>query len=520
MKRYLLFFSMVLLTGGCTKLKEEFKGDLTADQVANNAHSADALLNGLYGSLDPAFTNFLTIFPLQEISTDEVIAPTRGGDWDDNGAWRQLHEQNWTPANGHIQGAFNSLGGICFLATDLMRYNPSPQQKAEALFIRAYASYLLLDMFNQVPYRDPGESLTTEARVRKGLEAWQNILDDLESALPDLPDGPASTANKFAAKFLQMKCYLNKAVYMDRGDPAPVPEDMNKVIQLADEIINSGNFKLADQYFDNFSPDNSNIGYENIFTRGGNYGGSDQFQIFFSFLITQHYQEAPFGLNGWTTLSDIYDLFESQDIRRGIPFSQNGFPPNPNNNITAGFQVGQQFDVFSGDSLFDDTGLPLSFTREVDNIETGKNYRITGIRAVKYPPDYANGNPFSPDNDFVFFRFSDVLLMKAEAILRGGTGTSAGSYGSTPLAIVNYIRTHPSRNASSLASIDVDILLQERAREFWWEGWRREDMIRFKKFLLPFQGKNYSADPKYLLYPIPFQQLSSNSNLSQNKGYE
>ena len=109
--------------------------------------------------------------------------------------------------------------------------------------------------------------------------------------------------------------------------------------------------------------------------------------------------------------------------------------------------------------------------------------------------------------------------MKAEAILRGGTGTNAGPYGNNPTSIINAIRTEPSRGATSLSSATLEDVYNERGFEFWWEGWRRQDMIRFDKFLKPFQEKNYTSDPKYLLYPIPDDQLAVNTNLKQNPGY-
>ena len=77
----------------------------------------------------------------------------------------------------------------------------------------------------------------------------------------------------------------------------------------------------------------------------------------------------------------------------------------------------------------------------------------------------------------------------------------------------------PSRSATALSSINLDVLLDERGRELWWENWRRQDMIRFGEYLKPFQEKEYQSDPKYLLFPIPYEQLSVNSNLVQNKGY-
>jgi len=145
---------------------------------------------------------------------------------------------------------------------------------------------------------------------------------------------------------------------------------------------------------------------------------------------------------------------------------------------------------------------------------------VKGIRPLKYPVDYVSeekgGN--GAENDHVSFRLADVLLMKAEAILRGGTATSAGSYGGTPLALVNAIRTHSSRGASALPALTLDILLDERGRELYNEEWRRQDLIRFGKFLLPRKDKPQSADT-YLIFPIPKTQLDANPLITQNPGY-
>jgi len=109
--------------------------------------------------------------------------------------------------------------------------------------------------------------------------------------------------------------------------------------------------------------------------------------------------------------------------------------------------------------------------------------------------------------------------MKAEAILRGGTATDAGPYGSTALSIVNSIRTDPARGASALSSVDLDILLDERGRELWWEGWRRHDQIRFGKFLGTWDEKPEQSDPRALIFPVPATQVAVNPNLEQNPGY-
>ena len=185
-----------------------------------------------------------------------------------------------------------------------------------------------------------------------------------------------------------------------------------------------------------------------------------------------------------------------------------------------GFLIGQQYNLTTDVPLTDRAGAPLAFTREVKIIETdAKTLEFTGIRPMKYPPDFTNNSAGAIDNDMVHFRLPDILLMKAEAILRGGAATTAGAFGSTPLALVNSFRTHSSRNAGPLAAVDLNSLLDERGRELYLELWRRQDMVRFGKFLGPIQEGPTSSDAKYLIFPIPNQQIAVNPNYTQNPGY-
>jgi len=512
----ILILFTALINHGCTKLHENVGSNLTPAQITIDSSYAAILLQGVYGSLDWTFSSFQQIFALSEITTDEAIAPTRGNNWDDNGQWRVLHQQTWDPNNLHVHECFNSLGGVVYAATDMLKYNATPRQKAEAGFLRAWAMYWLLDMFNQVPYREAGESTVPPSHVRTGMNALDYIIGELNAVEADLPDGPAGRANKYAARMLLMKCYLNKGVYMNRQNPGFDPADMNRVIALADSIIKSGNFHFSKNYFDNFCPDNGSIGIENIFTQlsSSREGYAIQVAWIAGFSFPQ------FGANGFSTLPDFYEKFEPLDKRREDVYPYSSAPPNPGHRVNVGFLNGQQYDLKTGDSLFSGL-LPVIFTPEVHTTEPGPNIEMTGIRAIKYAPDYSDYPfyNFPCSNDFVYFRFTDVLLMKAEAILRNGTGTDAGPYGNNALSIVNAIRTDKSRNASALSTIDLDKLFDERGRELWWENWRRQDMIRFKKFLLPFYEKRYQSDPKYLLFPIPYDQLAVNPYLAQNAGY-
>jgi starch-binding outer membrane protein, SusD/RagB family len=526
-RKILIVFLVFSIIGfNCTKLEEKFAGDLSADQIAGGGSSASALLVGTYNSMRTTFQDQTRVYCLWEMTTDELIGPTRGPDWDDNGVWRVLHEHKWDGENIRLREGFNDLLGTVYAATNLLQFNPTPQQAAEARFLRAFAMFMVLDGWDQVPYREPGESVLEPSRVRKGAEALDYIITEVTAIINDLPVGGGankSKANKDAARVLLMKCYLNKGVFASnatRNAPTFAPADMNQVITLADQVINTGLYSFAPNYFDNFAPANTTIGTENIWTQLNEAGvGTGSPTVRSRYHSTMHYKQKPEGWNGFTTLSDFYNKFEPADKRRGVAYnSPAGALPNPGNRVNVGILTGQQYDWSVDTALKDRTGAPMIFTPAVKSIEVGTNLEITGYRAYKYPIDYPNDGSGNTDNDYVFFRLADVLLMKAEAILRGGTGTVAGPYGNTALAIVNSIRLNAGRGASLLPSVTLDQLLDERSRELYLESWRRQDLVRFGKFLLPWQEKA-ASDPKYLLFAIPNEQLAVNPNLTPNPGY-
>jgi hypothetical protein len=326
------------------------------------------------------------------------------------------------------------------------------------------------------------------------------------------------------------KTYLNKAVFkQDPKTPAGPftfdPADMNKVISLVDAIAANPNLSISNNYWDNFSWENITKSTENIFVRPHDGGINVSWATHMGF----HYSQAPSGWNGFTTLSDFYNSFANTDTRRGgrmlnYTYRDSITPTGDTVQVglmgaTVGFLVGQIRGPKGGTvgnpvvDLKDRSGNPLVFTPDVSLFFSTET---KGIRTNKYPldPSTINGTGGgSSANDYVFFRLSDALLIKAEAILRGGTGTG----GQTPLSIVNSIRK--KRGVGDLTSVDLPILLAERGREFYQEGWRRNDMIRFGVFNDPVQQRPNASDPSRVVFPIPNIALSSNPNLKQNFGY-
>jgi starch-binding outer membrane protein, SusD/RagB family len=549
-----LLFLAIGVVAGCTKLNGKLNDTLSTSQAAAALGSAGTgfILAGAYADL-----TFLAgqdqLFSLEENTADESLVPTRGGDWDDNGVWRVLHNHKWDANHGQVLSVFNNLNKINFDATNVLGYaDPGSQQAAEAKVLRAFALYYLLDLYGQYPIRNPGDNLLLAPDVKTGAEAVDFIISELTDAIPNLPNATgsnANVANKDVANVLLMKCYLQKGTFVNRAAPTFDPADMAQVVTIGTAIMNSGTYSYSANYFDNFSP-NNHASTEAIFlypNTGGvsaNHAGTEA-----RWNMTLHYNswdnQAPnAGWNGFSTISDFYNSFgavtaTSASNRVGGFFTGVGAKNNADtlldqrlggrvtSNLTStqtsgirpGFLIGQQYDE-TGAAEKDRKGNPLAFDPKIadDMKETGANLEITGIRVIKYAPDYKYyGGPAG--NDLMIFRYPDVVLMVAEAKLRIDANDA------TALAMVNALRA--ARGAAALPSItlvnpaniyDVNTLLAERGREFYWESMRRTDLERFGVYSTIWQYKP-SDDPKYLLFPIPSQALAANPNLVQNDGY-
>src|SRR5262249_5650688 len=142
-----------------------------------------------------------------------------------------------------------------------------------------------------------------------------------------------------------------------------------------------------------------------------------------------------------------------------------------------------------------------------------------GVRSIKYYPDATTTQASRLNgNDVPVFRLADIYLMKAEAILRGAAATSVNGAMQTPDYLVNQLRMRAG--AQTTAAVTLDTLLDERARELSWEGWRRNDLIRFglfeKEYPLPNDALSMDKSEYRRLFPIPISEIRLNSNLVQN----
>jgi len=515
---------LVLNLTSCTKLDEKVFGSKEVDTRAGGgggtATASDLI--AVYDQLNQ-FADQANAYALTEHPSDEMMGPTRGTDWDDFGTWRKLHAHTWDASHNQIYNAWNNLNGAAFRATVVTERATDPQIKAEAAFLRAFFTYQVVDLYGQVPYRASTAGADDIPVVYTRKDAVDFMEKDLTSALATLPataNQNKATAN--AVNFLSAKIALNKAVFTQNpASPAGpftfAPADMNNVISLCNKIIATNTYSLTPNYWDNFKWDNATKSTEIIFARA-NTASVQPANVRNRTYMGFHYNQTPGGWNGFTTLADFYNSFNSSDIRKGTPLP--GFTDSLG--YGSGFLVGQQFGPRMGkDDFIRNTngtrrlfalnqrdGNPLVFT---PNVSLAFSTEAQGIRVVKYPL-----NPAALDastNSYIFFRFADVLLMKAEAIQRGGTDPN----GQTALGIVNAIRTN--RGAAILTKVDLPILLQERGFELYYEGWRRNDQIRFGTFNDPVNERATKSGDFRVVFPIPVQAVSTNPNLKQNFGY-
>jgi hypothetical protein len=505
-KTGLLFAIMAVVSLSCTNLDLIVDDSIIAESTDGFSGVSDpaSSLTNLYNSFGGNYgSNQERLYALSEVTSDEMVVPTRGTDWGDNGIWRTLHTHEWTPGHLFILQVWNDWNALAFSASQVIdsRSSGTAQQVAEAKLIRAFSMWYVLDHFGQVPFREVDEGPEINPKILSNTEAYNYILDDIAAAIPDLPAvGPGSATNKMskaAAYFLKARVLLNAEVYGASADWAGV-------ITAVDALTAQG-FDLAPagKFFEMFSGVDSD---ERILFVANNDGSRKWSALHYS---QGHPDNGGGGWNGFTTLSAFFDSFEGppnsnymgdgQEERRGwVPDATTA--NSTNNGFGYGFLIGQIYSS-TGVALDARGGRKLNFTRELPGL-LGNN-DITGIRPQKYSP--ANGA--FVDNSLIVCRYADAHLMKAEAMMRSGGNATA---------MVNELRT--LRGAQPLGSVTESDMLAERGRELYGECVRRTDLVRFGKFSATWEFKEDTNEYKNV-FPIPTNAILSNPNLVQNEGY-
>ncbi|SFH89219.1 RagB/SusD family nutrient uptake outer membrane protein [Halpernia frigidisoli] len=513
----------LLSLGSCVKdLEREPITDVTSASVfADFANYPNALAK-LYGGIavggqsggdgspdvagiDGGFSNYMRqMYTMNVLTTDEAVIA-----WND-GTLQTMHKMTWDSSNEFIGAIYYRIFTEIAFCNEFLRNTTDAKlasnnisgdnlakakvMRAEARFIRAQSYENALDLFGNVPFLTeenlPGS--TTPPAAIKRADLFKYVESELIACSAEMSapkTGDYGRANAGAAYALLARLYLNAKVYTGTDRNTDCITYCNKVI--------SAGYSLKPVYGQLFLADNDKSNNEQIFSvnydgiRTQTYGGST-YMVHAS--IGGSMPASQFGVNGgWgglRTTRSFVDLF----------------PANGSDKRGNFYTDGQSKEI-----------------KDLSTFTDGYAFiKYKNVTSANVPGSDNAGN--FVDTDIPLYRLADIYLMYAEATLRGGAGGNVG----TALGYVNALRQRAYGNASgNVASIDLNFILDERARELSWEFTRRTDLIRFGKFttaayLWPWKGgvqEGKAVESYRDLFPIPAKDIIANSNLVQNPGY-
>jgi len=538
MKRVIknIIFPVIVITSlaSCHKLEVPINTELTPDVFPQDSAQFVQASGPAYVALRGNWA--VEYFFAQAQSTDEAIMPARGGNWYDGAQFQQLHYHTWTPDNSNVNGNWTWMSttiGATNQALSILQQTMTEgafkqRSLAELKMVRAFVYYLMMDSYGNVPIDTAYGDFTPHANVPRA-QVFDFIESEIQNALPylsaDVSVATYGRATKWMAYALLAKMYLNAEVYTGTSR-------YDDCIAACDNIINAGLFSLEPMstYLQMFYPSNGPQNKEFIFAIPYNPTATNTFP-FRSVNIHARYDvprserekfSLPFTPSApEATLPEFYANFnDPNDVRNGqwltgLQYMNDGVTPVTVTTTNLGYDQFYTGSDPSGSYTYQVNLTPDIVLRQDEALFDCGNDEIAwnmGYRNIKFYPD-ATSLDRNQNNDEPVFRYSDILLMKAEAILRGGGAT----LGHTALSLVNELRAQRTTSAA-WSTVALEDIYAERCREFAYEGWHRNDMIRFGKF----EGKwgfKTDANPDHRIFPIPTSALQVNPALVQNPGY-
>lgn len=547
--RSLLFaaaFVGVLSTFGLTScsdyLDQKTHNTLTDEQAygtlsslkTNAVLSIYAYLGGSTDSKGLQGTN-RGVFDMNSLSTDEAIMPIRGGDWYDGGYWERLFTHEWRANEEPYLATWEYLYEVVILANEFIdrvdtygRQHPEDEAEVEAYraelrAVRALFYFYLMDLYGNVPLITRNDLTTDQVTQASRPEVFRFIVNELQAVRGLLGDDHSNLPGEYygrmtnsVATFLLAKLALNAEVYEDADWTDGVRPDGKQIFfQVGSVRMNAWQttihycrlltdmgYRLEPDFAYNFSVNNE-YSKENIFTLP-----MDPVRGYFwynYFFRSRHYcHGAALGGGSENGTSATLELYRAMG----------GDTDTPDNRYHQTFFAGKVWN--DGKAVMMDDGVtPLVYYPDKVKLNlTGDPYITTaGARLRKYENDpNANADGRACHNDIVLFRYADALLMKAEAQVRDGE---------SGLDALNEVRLRSSM--SLLTTATLDDILHERYVELAWEGWRRNDLVRYGIF-----SRSYTDRPRLededngytTVYPIPEQMIEMHPAWKQNKGYE
>ena len=506
----LLALSLLNVTA-CKKLDEQPYDAATFETFFKTADQVTAAYLMPYSFMQTHI--YQVHFALQEFTTDEAVAPTRGGYVDQNGAWVRFHQHTWTTSEPWIETEWGNMFqaiGLCNYFIDAVADRdlsamaglrvPKEQMIAEIKLVRALHYYWALSNFGNIPIVEHiGERNPPN---RPSAEVFAFIEKEIKDNIPALgekgDDNWYGHFTKSAAQTLLAKLYLNAEAFT--GTPR-----WDDCIAACNEVIDSEKYELDESWNTPFLVHNEGSS-ENIFVVPFDAVQAPQFN---AIQQQMHWDLAgKYNLNfadgcWFKTVTDetFYNKFK------------------PNDKRMAQWLVGPQTYIDEDGEeqpVENEDGDQVVISPKIEQLFNPDGGWYDGAINVKY--EVEEGGLDNMNNDLVVFRLSDVMFMKAESLMRksGGATTEA-------VALINAVRkrsfaANDKKAKYTTATLTLDELLDERAREFAYEMTRREDLIRFGKFDDAWWEKE-ASDEHYKLFPIPTNIRTANPALTQNPGY-
>ena len=447
--------------------------------------------NDIIGADQGEATFTRSFWNLEELTTDEAKCS-----WGDE-ALNGLNYCNWGPTNRFIMLNYDRLYvNIAFCNEFLHSTSESDakmqEYRAEVKVLRAFSYYILTNFYGNIPFTDENSGIGAYLPEQKGRSfffPWiESELKDVIASnhLPEKSAANYGKVNKYVAEMILANLYINAEVF-GMGD------HYNDAASVLADIIDNGGYVLEANYQHNFNADNY-LSTEIIFP------------IIFDGLYAQCY--------GGTTFMIGSALGKDMGALANYGLAQDWEGNRATQDLSDLFEPGDTRALFYTEDR----------TKEMtDNTSYKSGWSVVKFTNLNRDGSAGSNSTFA-DTDFPFYRLADAYLLYVEATLKG-----AGD----PVKAVNLYNQiqerafgNKSHNIGSLTEIDADRLLDERARELYWEGHRRTDLIRFGKFLTKswaWKGGNASGinsiDSKYTLFPLPSTDVSANSNLKQNEGF-
>ena len=537
MRKYLFIIAALTLLSSC--LDENPRDRIEEEEAINSANAlylnaVANLYNYIGGHNDCEGLQGTTrgVYDLQTFTSDEALLPTRGGDWYDGGLWQSLFTHSWTPTETILEGTWNYLYKVIVLCNyslylldshrDLVSPLDLSAYVAEVKALRAIYYCYLLDLFGSVPYVTDTEIDMYSVRQLSRSQIFNNAWNDLIESRRFLSSEHSNQEGVYYGRitrpvvdFVLAKMALNAEIWYDdvwTDDEREAGSDIllpcgelgemtawDACIYYCDQVTQAG-YQLETDYRENFSIYNEES-RENIFI---------------------------IPMDKGLYANEFSNLFRSRHYNHGSALglgAENGISATVSTVLTYGYGTGEVDRRFAynfyadtvlvdGRTVYLDNGEPLVYQPLAVKIDlTGSPYEKTaGARMAKYEVDRTAYNDGKlQNNDIVLFRYADVLLMKSEAKVRSGRN------GDEELNQVRKRVGMPYRKAT------LDNLLDERLMELAWEGWRRQDLIRFDRYHLPYSSR--PANPKEettrytIVFPIPQRAMNLNDQMAQNPGY-